>query len=53
MLALIRQAQLLAAHFAGEDVIALTAFDDRRAVDDDSLHARRMAAHFLGVDHVG
>ncbi len=37
----------------GKTSIALAVFDDRRAVDKDGFHARRMAAHFLGVDRVG
>ncbi len=46
-------AELLAAHFAGEYVEALAVFDDGAAVDQHGFHSRRMALHFLGVDRVG
>ncbi len=48
-----RHAQLLAANFAGEDFLALAVFHHRGAVDEDGFHARRMAAHFVGVHHIG
>ena len=44
------QAELLAAHFAGEYVQALAVFDDGAAVDQHGFHSGRVALHFLGVD---
>src|SRR5687768_2158184 len=50
---LMRHAQLLAADLAGEDFLAFAVFHDGGAIDKDGFHARRMAAHFVRVDHVG
>ena len=49
---LVRHAQLLAAHFAREDVVALTVFHDRCAVDHHRFHPGRMTPHFLRIDNV-
>ena len=45
------EAQLLAAHLAGENIYALAVFHDRGAVDYNGLHTRWMALHFLCIDH--
>src|SRR6266550_4999164 len=49
---LMGDAKLLAPYFTWENIMALAVFDDGGAVHDDGFHSRRMAAHFLGIDHI-
>jgi hypothetical protein len=49
---IIRFAQLLPAHLAGKNVVAMSFFDNRGTVDHDGFHSRGMSLYFLGVDNV-
>ena len=50
---LVYYAQVLAAHLAGEDIVALAVFHHGCAVNDDGFDSWRMAAHFLRINHIG
>ena len=53
MQVLVHYAQLVAAHLAGEDIVALAVFHHGCAVNDDRLDSWRMAAHFLRINRIG